>query len=332
MAQDVKFKLGLTPSIQTAWVFRKAFTLIELLVVIAIIAILAAILFPVFAQAKLSAKKISDLSNQKQIGTGLQIYLADYDDTLPPYRTRNTPNPGPPNPYITGNSAGRTFFHQLLHPYIKSLDMWKSPINPSAWVTANTSCDPAVGNDDNQDAGDGCSYGGQNSYGVNNYVFPAGASLASANRAVGLNAGAVVESANTYLMMNARYYNVLPRYTRPDGTPVIDGLLNGDASGMNPNDPASYADTLKYYYNYWKYINYGLSYNQNGVPAGSFYGNTASIVSTIENRGKTVMGGQVNVVFADTHAKAQNYVRVIDDLINNPTNSSWDPYKAGLKQ
>lgn len=332
MAQDVKLKLGLTPSIQTAWVFRKAFTLIELLVVIAIIAILAAILFPVFAQAKLSAKKISDLSNQKQIGTGLQIYLADYDDTLPPYRTRNTPNPGSPNPYITGNSAGRTFFHQLLHPYIKSLDMWKSPINPSAWVTANTSCDPAVGNDDNQDAGDGCSYGGQNSYGVNNYVFPAGASLASANRAVGLNAGAVVESANTYLMMNARYYNVLPRYTRPDGTPVIDGLLNGDASGMNPNDPASYADTLKYYYNYWKYINYGLSYNQNGVPAGSFYGNTASIVSTIENRGKTVMGGQVNVVFADTHAKAQNYVRVIDDLINNPTNSSWDPYKAGLKQ
>lgn len=332
MAQDVKFKLGLTPTIQTAWVFRKAFTLIELLVVIAIIAILAAILFPVFAQAKLSAKKISDLSNQKQIGTGLQIYLADYDDTLPPYRTRNTPNPGLPNPYITGNSAGRMFFHQLLHPYIKSLDMWKSPINPSAWVTANTSCDPAVGNDDNQDAGDGCSYGGQNSYGVNNYVFPAGASLASANRAVGLNSGAVVESANTYLMMNARYYNVLPRYTRPDGTPVIDGLLNGDASGMNPNDPASYADTLKYYYNYWKYINYGLSYNQNGVPAGSFYGNTASIVSTIENRGKTVMGGQVNVVFADTHAKAQNYVRVIDDLINNPTNSSWDPYKAGLKQ
>ncbi|MCG9895042.1 MAG: prepilin-type N-terminal cleavage/methylation domain-containing protein [Fimbriimonadaceae bacterium] len=62
---------------------RRAFTLIELLVVIAIIAILAAILFPVFAQAKLAAKKTSDLSGIKQLGTATQIYLADYDDTFP---------------------------------------------------------------------------------------------------------------------------------------------------------------------------------------------------------------------------------------------------------
>lgn len=60
---------------------RNAFTLIELLVVIAIIAILAAILFPVFAQAKTSAKITTSLSNLKQIALGLQIYSTDFDDT-----------------------------------------------------------------------------------------------------------------------------------------------------------------------------------------------------------------------------------------------------------
>lgn len=62
---------------------KKAFTLIELLVVIAIIAILAAILFPVFAQAKEAAKKTSALSSAKQIGTGFMLYAGDYDDMLP---------------------------------------------------------------------------------------------------------------------------------------------------------------------------------------------------------------------------------------------------------
>jgi prepilin-type N-terminal cleavage/methylation domain-containing protein len=64
-------------------VIHRGFTLIELLVVIAIIAILAAILFPVFAQAKAAAKKASDLSNLKQIGTGMMIYTSDHDDMFP---------------------------------------------------------------------------------------------------------------------------------------------------------------------------------------------------------------------------------------------------------
>src|SRR5438067_5956345 len=62
---------------------RRGFTLIELLVVIAIIAILAAILFPVFAQARESARKISCLSNMKQLALGWLMYSQDYDEAYP---------------------------------------------------------------------------------------------------------------------------------------------------------------------------------------------------------------------------------------------------------
>ncbi len=64
-------------------IMRKAFTLIELLVVIAIIAILAAILFPVFAQAKVAAKRTQYIAQSKQAGTAIIIYMADYDDLFP---------------------------------------------------------------------------------------------------------------------------------------------------------------------------------------------------------------------------------------------------------
>ena len=99
---------------------RRAFTLIELLVVIAIIAILAAILFPVFAQARDKARGASCLSNTKQISLGIMQYTQDYDETMPPVHNCNVP----PAPRITwfcgGNGDARLDWNEVVMPYIKT--------------------------------------------------------------------------------------------------------------------------------------------------------------------------------------------------------------------
>lgn len=100
---------------------RRAFTLIELLVVIAIIAILAAILFPVFAQAKEAAKKTADLSNARQIGLANKMYLADYDDTMPIFYAYHTTPPS--------GRAGHKGTEVLLLPYTKNQEMFRSPLD-----------------------------------------------------------------------------------------------------------------------------------------------------------------------------------------------------------
>jgi len=90
----------------------RGFTLIELLVVIAIIAILAAILFPVFAQAREKARQTACLSNEKQIGMAFQMYAADYDDGLPAWASWVIPPRTPETP--------DTYWQAKLQPYIKS--------------------------------------------------------------------------------------------------------------------------------------------------------------------------------------------------------------------
>ncbi len=101
---------------------KRGFTLIELLVVIAIIALLAAILFPVFARARENARKSSCANNLKQIGLGVLQYVQDYDETLPP------PCIGSPCDSGQGSWAQRIF------PYVKSAQLYACPSNPAGKV------------------------------------------------------------------------------------------------------------------------------------------------------------------------------------------------------
>lgn len=105
---------------------KKAFTLIELLVVIAIIAILAAILFPVFAQAKTAAKATQSLINLKQIGLAWNMYLADYDDTCMRDRTESSGK----TYYWWGSFDGTTLHKNeaLLFPYMRNGQIQSDPL------------------------------------------------------------------------------------------------------------------------------------------------------------------------------------------------------------
>jgi prepilin-type N-terminal cleavage/methylation domain-containing protein len=288
---------------------RKAFTLIELLVVIAIIAILAAILFPVFAQAKLAAKKTQGLTQAKQMGTATSLYLNDYDDILFLYRT-STPNPS----YVQCVNAGRadcdtifgpqtrnvTFWNQLLAPYIKNDQLFASPGQSPAWVNEDrtgTGIEPAFR-----------SYGGQNSYGVNTFVF-------EADGAGSIPHTSLVDVSNTLIIVDTSYYNVLPRWLPGDTNRVLRGI---------PTYTRACGNAPRGRWEYWKNLGNSLLWRWNGAANPP---SDAEAERLINQR----FSGQLNVIRADTSAKSMPSQRVMWDLRDNPNNSMWDPYKQGVQ-
>ncbi len=149
---------------------RKGFTLIELLVVIAIIAILAAILFPVFAKARDKARQASCQSNMKQIGTSMMMYLQDYDEMYPPNYRVDVPNVYASAPYAYDLALGKS--DSALDPYIKNWQIWICP-------SANKVED---------------SWGKRGSYGFNMYLGGG-----SGYWCVGASSGSIQKSAETVL-------------------------------------------------------------------------------------------------------------------------------------
>ncbi|MBC8140914.1 MAG: DUF1559 domain-containing protein [Armatimonadetes bacterium] len=269
---------------------RNGFTLIELLVVIAIIAILAAILFPVFAQAREKARQTSCLSNMKQMGTALMMYVQDYDETYFPYRvgSATSPRPNPAN-VVAGNSDGVgtesepiTFWNQLLDPYVKNEGIWRCPSNTYAWVYNDK-------DDVSQTEPRFWGYGGTNSYGLNSYCFP---TERPASEGVGPNPNGdqgravpdLKEPANLYLIIEGRYYGM---YHAGD-LMIRNGVNTTSASRLT----------------YWK--NIGGSVKFRWINGANQEPNAAEAVKL----GKQRHSGFVNVAFADGHAKAIEYKKV----------------------
>ena len=169
---------------------KRAFTLIELLVVIAIIALLAAILFPVFARARENARKSSCQNNLKQIGLGLLQYTQDYDET---FTGAFAPYPGG-----CGCGACRVSYAQLILPYTKNTQIYRCPSQ-----TGNAmrfSCGSQTGNAQNPNLpANGISY----AYNVM-IGNTGGAGTAGRGDDYGINQSELTEAAGTLVVMDGR--------------------------------------------------------------------------------------------------------------------------------
>jgi prepilin-type N-terminal cleavage/methylation domain-containing protein/prepilin-type processing-associated H-X9-DG protein len=293
---------------------KRAFTLIELLVVIAIIAILAAILFPVFAQAKSAAKRTLDLSNSKQLGLSSKMYLEDADDVYFPYRayddnwcdgkavndaTQAIPASCDPAGTETHFYSHHHFWIENLQPYMKNMDIFRSPGQPNAWVLTNPLNAPTFNG-----------YGGQDSYGMNSFIN-------NTNSAVkGFVDTNIVDQANTLLINNEDYYHSLPSFRDRNGTVVTNGLLTGDP---NQYDWGGYGDQ-------WANNGKGCDWDATITDLGS----AAAMEKCITDQ-KELGNDRINVTWCDGHAKSVDIHRLEYDWVDNGQNhtSFWDPWKAG---
>ena len=289
---------------------KKAFTLIELLVVIAIIAILAAILFPVFAQAKLQAKKAADLSNIKQHSMAVLMYTNDTDDVLltpsdPCLSSTNTlvvcGNYGTQALGLTGAALEYEFWMYKLQPYVKNFAIFKNNVNPEAFTSETVigqhvfTAPEAVGGD----------WGGQNSYAYNSFFLSPAAS-AGANW---LNYSPVTSTSSprvssTFMFVNGGFHIAAPDVLNASGFTALSHLVtpNGQTEANYMTGGGSLAP---YATSYWENVG-GSDFTYQGDPAG--YAATAIV------KGQSLFAGKLNSSFLDGHAKTVAYQQAVGDI------------------
>ena len=313
-----------------------AFTLIELLVVIAIIAILAAILFPVFAQAKAAAKKTADLSNLKQIGTATFIYMNDYDDTFYPHR-ENCNNPASPTlcqqysnpaaangltsdaPDQAGGTASpvnaRYYYVYMLQPYVKSYPMWSDPTGAGAKFYPGGTNTVAFGNDNGAKPGN--NYGGQNSYGHNDfYLSPSPNTNGSTAVPQPPSQTAVPRIASTIMLIDASYYGAgadVNSSAAGGAGPLLGNSGVANPTNFNGNEFNFVTAQNSNYANYWKNIG-DANWTASGAGTSITDAQALPLISGFQN-------GKINVQWTDGHAKSIAWQSAVGNICNWTTDA-----------
>jgi prepilin-type N-terminal cleavage/methylation domain-containing protein/prepilin-type processing-associated H-X9-DG protein len=264
---------------------RRGFTLIELLVVIAIIAILAAILFPVFAQAREKARQTACLSNQKQIGLAVQQYVQDNDGVFPHAVAGGGAPAGVTASYTDINSKGGTgtyteHIFQQLHPYTKNWSIYLCPSDASPFPAFN-----AAGNQNGSGAPPADSSYGYNAQLLQNLVGP------SYQYRDSLSESQLVSSASSYLIAETSSSMKFFGYR---------GSCSGLPSTGNPIPTR--LDTVRF---------------ANATKAANDYSGSCTLspdrsLFTGKEDSKTRHTGGANIVYADGHAKWSKWSNVLD--------------------